>query len=116
MLTIKEIAQVAHEANRAYCAARGDNFHAPWGDTPLLIQNSVISGVEKLIDHPNTTPLEMHENWCQYKMREGWIPGPVKNLQTKEHPNLVPYKDLPLDEKMKDHLFYAIVTTLLAEI
>ena len=30
--TIRDVAQIAHEANRAYCASLGDHSQLPWDD------------------------------------------------------------------------------------
>ena len=35
-------------------------------------------------------------------MAEGWRPGPRRDEDKKEHPSLVPYKDLPEEEKEYD--------------
>ena len=35
-------------------------------------------------------------------MAEGWRPGPRRDDAKKEHPSLVPYKDLPEGEKEYD--------------
>lgn len=35
--------------------------------------------------------------------------GPVKDAEKKEHPCIVPYDQLPLDQRMKDYIFAGIV-------
>ena len=66
-MTKEEIARVAHEVNRAYCEALGDDS-------------------QKL--------------------------GPVKNPDAREHPCLVPFDALPLEQKVKDYLFRSVVSAL----
>lgn len=107
----ERIASVCHAANKAYCECIGDLSQKPWSETPVEIRNSVISGVEKLIDDPSLTPEEMHQNWVRYKLAEGWSYG-RKDIEKKQHPNLVPFSELPKDEQVKDHLFVAIVRVL----
>lgn len=41
----------------------------------------------------------VHEVWAQRRMAEGWRPGPRRDEAKKEHPSLVPYRDLPESEK-----------------
>jgi hypothetical protein len=54
----------------------------------------------------------MHGQWMALKEIEGWTYGPIKDEQLKTHPCMVPYADLPEHQKVKDHLFSAIVDTL----
>jgi hypothetical protein len=46
------------------------------------------------------------------KLAEGWKLGPVKNPEAKEHPCLVPFDDLPVEQKVKDYLFRGVVRAL----
>jgi class 3 adenylate cyclase len=43
-----------------------------------------------------------HENWAKLRIAEGWHYGPHRDDQQKEHPNLVPYEQLPESEKQYD--------------
>src|SRR5271169_1849838 len=44
----------------------------------------------------------VHENWAKLRIAEGWHYGPHRDDQQKEHPNLVPYEQLPESEKQYD--------------
>jgi hypothetical protein len=44
-LSIDQIAQIAHEVNRAYCKATGDNSQMPWEEAPDWQIASAINGV-----------------------------------------------------------------------
>ena len=44
----------------------------------------------------------VHENWAKLRIAEGWRYGPHRDDQRKEHPNLVPYQQLPESEKQYD--------------
>jgi len=46
----------------------------------------------------------VHEEWSNKKMTDGWQYGPVFNDQNKCHPGLVPYEELTEDEKSYDRL------------
>ena len=109
---IVAIARVCHEANRAYCETIGDTSNFPWRVINDTIKGSIINGVENVLANVlanDTTPKESHENWMEYKLEEGWVYGLQKDLIKKTHPCLVDYADLPTDQKIKDHLFVAIV-------
>ena len=43
-----------------------------------------------------------HEVWAAERMKEGWTWGPVRSDERKEHPCLVPYDELPEQEKDYD--------------
>lgn len=106
-------ARVAHEANRAYCYALGDTSQKAWDDAPDWQQQSALGGVSAIAEGHITSPEESHASWMSQKEADGWKYGPVKDEMVKEHPCMVPYDDLPEEQRMKDALFFAIVTTLL---
>ncbi len=54
METIERIAQVAYEADRAYCTSLGDNSHLPWNTTSEAKRRDAISRADALL---NGTPL-----------------------------------------------------------
>jgi hypothetical protein len=107
-----DIAQVCHEANRAYCQAIGDNSQLPWSEAPEWQRNSAIRGVNFCLDNPDAPPSANHESWLEVKRAEGWKYGPVKDVEKKEHPCFLPYEKLPADQQRKDALFKAIVEAL----
>jgi len=111
-LTYAQIAEMAHENNRAYCHALGDYSQLPWRMCPKAITDSAIDGVEFHIQHPESTPEQSHENWLKFKREEGWKYGLVKDFEKKEHPCFCAYGDLPLEQRVKDYLFAAVVETL----
>lgn len=100
-------ARVAHEVNRAYCQAIGDDSQVPWDEAPDWQRNSAMKGV--VAANNGATPEQLHESWCAQKRREGWKHGPVKDPEAKTHPCLVPYEQLPAEQRIKDHLFRAAV-------
>jgi hypothetical protein len=112
MLTIEQIAKVAHEANRAYCAALGDPSQAPWNEAPEWQRRSAINGVAFTQSHSDAPPSASHDSWLAEKLRDGWRYGPVKDPDRKEHPCVVPYEQLPVAQQLKDHLFQAVVRAL----
>jgi len=115
-MEIAQIAAVCHEANRAYCAMLGDTSQVLWNHAPEWQRQTCVDGVTFYIDGLRSGimrgPWELHENWCNHKIREGWKYGPVKNAETKEHPCLVPWNELPLEQRLKDQLFASIVSVL----
>jgi len=109
---VVQIARVAHEANRAYCQAIGDNSQVAWDDAPDWQRESAIKGVEFTIANPSAPPSASHESWLAEKAATGWKYGPVKDADKKEHPCYVPYEQLPVEQRLKDSLFQGVVRSL----
>lgn len=111
-MTLEGIARVVHEANRAYCLALGDHSQPLWQDAPDWQQQSAMIGVLGILDGEITSPRASHESWLDEKRRTGWRYGPRKDPERKEHPCMVPYEQLPEEQRAKDRLFFAIVEAL----
>jgi hypothetical protein len=112
-MEIKQIARIAHEANRAYCQTIGDNSQPKWSEAPNWQQISAINGVKHVMDNSDAKPSDSHESWLKEKTRDGWKYGEIKDPDKKEHPCFVPYDELPEEQKKKDYLFIAVVKALL---
>lgn len=102
------IAQICHEANRAYCRTLGDESQPPWESAPEWQRQSAINGVKFHIAHPKAGACASHESWLKEKEETGWKWGPVKDPAKKEHPCMVPYEELPLEQRRKDYIFCGI--------
>ena len=109
MSKLEIIAATCHEVNRAYCIGHGDNNHAAWSNTPENIKQSAIDGVTFLLENPRSNASTLHDNWCAFKVEDGWSYGKVKDVEKKEHPCLVSYNELPPQQRAKDKLFSLIV-------
>lgn len=103
------IAQVAHEVNRSYCDAIGDNSQQSWHHAPGWQKESAIKGVLAHLASPGMTPEDSHKSWLDEKVKHGWRWGPVKDAEQKIHPCFCAYAELPQEQKIKDHLFGAVV-------
>lgn len=106
---IEAIASIAHETNRRYCQVLGDDSQPAWGDAPDWQKDSAIKGVEFHMANPGASASASHDAWMSHKAAEGWRYGPVKNPDIKEHPCMVAYDQLPIEQRRKDYLFKAIV-------
>ena len=111
-LKTEDIARVCHEANRAYCQAIGDQSQKPWDEAEEWQRESAIKGVKFRLENLYAPASSQHDAWMADKVKDGWVYGPTKNPETKEHPCLVPYVQLPEEQKVKDELFMVIIDTL----
>ena len=111
-MRIEQAAGVAHEVNRAFCLAFGDDSQPSWNDAPDWQKSSAINGVRFHLENPDAGPDHSHNEWLKEKRETGWKYGPVKDAEAKEHPCFVPYEDLPVEQKAKDYLFRGVVHAL----
>lgn len=110
--TSVQIAQVCHEANKAFCETIGDFSQSPWPTAAEWQRESAVKGVEFALSNPGSPASAQHDAWLSDKQKDGWIYGPVKDAATKQHPCMVPYEQLPIEQRVKDHLFRAIVKAI----
>lgn len=107
-----QVAAIAHAINSAYCLAIGDKVAPPLTECPEDMQQGILAGVQLHIDNPDTTPEQSHESWLADKLANGWTYGEEKDFEKKTHPCCRPYAELPESQKVKDHLFRAVVHAL----
>ena len=111
-MTPEQIARVAHEVNRAYCAALGDISQTVWEDAPQWQRDSATAGVQMHTNNPDAGPRASHESWMAQKVSEGWTYGPEKRPDIKQHPCIMPFDQLPPHQQAKDFIFRAVVRSL----
>lgn len=69
---------------------------------PNPIDTSDIALNPDLMDLAELLAKNAHEVWAQERITQGWRYGPARRDDTKEHPCLIPYEDLPEAEKVYD--------------
>lgn len=111
-ISVSAIARVCHEVNRAYCAGLGDDTQVAWDDAADWQRESAIKGVHFAISNPEAQPSAQHDAWLNDKLEDGWKYGPVKDAEAKEHPCILPYDELPAEQRTKDYLFLAVVRSM----
>lgn len=109
---IENIAIMCHEANALFCAINGDFSQKKWPDAEQWQRDSAIKGVEFRLANPDAKPSAQHDAWSKDKLDDGWIYGPLKDVENKTHPCLVPFEELPEFQQKKDKLFQGIVDAL----
>lgn len=70
--------------------------------TPKPIDTSEVGLSEELLQLAELMAENVHEVWAQTRLKQGWTYGPERNDAEKKHPRLVPYNQLPDDEKVYD--------------
>ena len=69
---------------------------------PNPIDTSGIKLSDELLQLVEQLARNVHENWAQGRINEGWTYGPERNDALKQHPCLIGYDDLPESEKEYD--------------
>ena len=68
---------------------------APLDTTHVELPEEILELTEKIAEN-------VHENWAQSRLAEGWVLGPVRDDEKKTTPCLIPYDQLPELEKEYD--------------
>ena len=69
---------------------------------PKPIDTSDVQLPEELNPLLEAMAKNVHEVWAETRISQGWTYGPERNDAKKEHPMLVPYEELPEDERIYD--------------
>ena len=69
---------------------------------PKPIDTSGVTLTDEIIELTERLAENTHDLWAMQRMAEGWRYGPRRDDTAKEHPDLVPYGDLPDSEKEYD--------------
>ena len=70
--------------------------------TPNPVDTSDIQLSEDLLKLTEIIAENVHENWSVGRIKEGWVYGSERDDQKKTTPCLIPYDQLPEEEKEYD--------------
>lgn len=69
---------------------------------PQPIDTSNIKLPKELENLVEKMSKNVHEVWAETRIKQGWTYGEQRNDNLKTHPCLIPYEDLPEEEKEYD--------------
>lgn len=69
---------------------------------PQVIDVRDIKLNDELLEISEKLAKNIHEVWAENRIKEGWKYGTKRDDEKKEHPCIVPYEDLPEEEKQYD--------------
>ena len=107
-----DIANICYVANRALGLAL---WNGPIPEMAHAQDDQMFptqARVRRHVEIPGLSPRASHEYWLAEKQADGWVYGPIKIAGLKQHPCMVPYGELPPEQRVKDALFIAIVEAL----
>jgi len=70
--------------------------------TPQPIDTSDVKLPEELEMLVEQMSKNVHEVWAETRIQQGWTYGEQRNDELKTHPCLIPYEELPEEEKEYD--------------
>ena len=71
--------------------------------TPQPIDTTDVKLPEELELLVEQMSKNVHEVWAETRIKQGWKYGEQRNDELKTHPSLVPYEELPEEEKVYDY-------------
>lgn len=107
---VDKIANVVHEAYRAWAEVNGDAAEPSWEDADARQQAAARDGVKLTLAGRN--PEQVHEAWRQHKLAAGWSVGDVKDPEAKTDPALKPFNQLTSMQKRVPNMIAAITRAL----
>jgi hypothetical protein len=110
LFSVEDIARIAFDTTADYSNALGEHS-AHWHGSSIEVRSDVIRAVISALRY-DPTPEQNHQTWLEALIKDGWKYGPEENAELKEHPDLVPFADLPADQQTKSALFLSLVKSL----
>ena len=106
----EDLARICHEAHVALRIGLNDSAtDVHWDALPQDRKNLVINEVRLIREGKRVE--EIHQAWVDWMTEREWKWDTYRNTELKMHPNLVPYEDLPPEEKAKVRQAVRIVFT-----
>lgn len=69
---------------------------------PQPVDTSHVKLSKELLGLAERMAGNVHDVWAATRISQGWTYGPERNDSEKKHPCLVPYSELPEEEKVYD--------------
>ena len=81
-----------------------------WIDRDDKFRKQMVETIEKyLLMEQLPNPEEAHNSWMKSYFEMGWKYGEKRDTEKKTHPDLLPFHNLPQDERDKDAIFLALM-------
>jgi len=107
----RQAARVIHAVIREIQAVNGEQVIAAWPDRTPQEQEQDTATVREHREK-GVKARQAHEQWMAMRTAGGWTYGPVKDYAAKTTPLLVPYDDLPWEQRVKDEVYEALIPVL----
>lgn len=111
-----KIAEILHNAISAIPRTDGSVI-VPWDALNGVLKDRAVDTVRCLMTDRMALGVEipakeLHDIWHANMIDMGWYYGPTYSFEQKLHPSMVPFDELPDDEKIKDAIWSGIIYAL----
>lgn len=111
-----KIAEILHNAVSAIPRIDG-SVMVPWDALNGILKDKAADTVALLMEKSimfahGMSDEYLHDIWHANMIEMGWAYGPTYSLEHKLHPSMVPFNELPDDEKIKDAIWAGIIYAL----
>jgi len=97
---LKAFANAWAESKNYMVTVRKKRFPQEYNPQPIDVSNVRLD--DDLVELTETIAQDVHDIWAVKRIKEGWSYGSVRDDSKKQHPDLIPYSDLPESEKDYD--------------
>lgn len=110
-MDMENIARLIYEATRLEAMwSKRPIVPEPWEQRDERFRKQFVEVVWRYMKSESLpTPEEAHNSWVESYVKMGWKYGEKRDPKLKTHPDLVPFNELPKDERDKDAIFLALV-------
>lgn len=108
-LNVRRAEFVYEGARIAAWAANAPVIPEPWPERDEAFRTQFLDVIARQCGpHPKISPEVLHEDWVRAYEAMGWVYGPVRDVEARTHPDMVPYSELGQLERDKDAVFVAL--------
>lgn len=108
---VEQIAKTAHAVHRAYCIENNIPTQPEWHEVDNEHKDVVYNSIRSILHGAVNTAEESHNKFLESKLSQGWRFGEEYSASEKLNPRLVPFKQLTLEQRTKEGIFFACVSS-----
>lgn len=113
ILSAQDISIIAYDAMRSYAALARNEEKPDWDNVSAEKQEVLEICAKRILEHPSSySPERAHEDWMTQMLVRGWSWGERANEEKKQHPAMLPFRELKPVEQIHGHIFVAVCRNL----
>lgn len=107
----EKMARLIYEATRVEARwSKRSIVPERWEKRDIKFREQFVKIIDKYLSLKNLpTPNKAHQSWMKSYFKMGWKFGKTRDVNKKTHPDLLPFYELPQNERDKDAIFLAFM-------